>query len=84
MLRGKLRAFDYFIFLNSSVRGPFYPSYMPSNWQWTDAFVQLFRGDVGIVASSITCLPSADAGGYGPKVRVVEIFRILECVAKEC
>ena len=28
----------HFIFLNSSVRGPFVPMFMPTGWQWTLAF----------------------------------------------
>ena len=27
-----------FIFLNSSARGPFLPTYLPEGWHWTDAF----------------------------------------------
>ena len=61
------RRYKYFIFLNSSVRGPFYPSYMPLEWQWTMAYIQRFTGDVRLVSSSIVCLPKVDAGGYGPK-----------------
>lgn len=59
--------YQYFIFLNSSVRGPFYPSYMPEGWQWTMAYTQRFKPDVRLVSSSIVCLPSIDAGGYGAK-----------------
>ena len=36
--RGTDRKYKYFLFLNSSVRGPFYPAYMPATWQWTHAF----------------------------------------------
>lgn len=37
-MKGTAKAYRYFIFLNSSVRGPFYPSYMPPDWQWTQAY----------------------------------------------
>ena len=66
--KGRYRKYRYFIFLNSSVRGPFYPSYMPSSWQWTRAFTDRLSGDVKGVSSSLVCLPSVDAGGYGPKM----------------
>ena len=66
------RAYRYFIFLNSSVRGPFFPSYMPLHWQWTDAFTERLDADTKIVSSSLVCLPSVDAGGHGPKV--VDVF----------
>ena len=35
---GSYKKYKHFIFLNSSVRGPFYPTYMPLGWQWTMAF----------------------------------------------
>ena len=66
---GRLKAYQFFIFLNSSVRGPFFPSYMPKHWQWPDAFVDRLSPEVKIVASSLVCLPAVDAGGLGPKVR---------------
>ena len=66
--KNQYKRYKYFIFLNSSVRGPFYPSYMPMGWQWTMAYTQRFKGDVKLVSSSIVCLPKVDAGGYGPKV----------------
>ena len=60
----------YYVFLNSSVRGPFYPSYMPAGWHWPRAFTDRLRGRVKVVASSLVCLPEVDAGGFGPKVRL--------------
>lgn len=56
------------MFLNSSVRGPFVPSYMPATWQWHQAFTQRLQGDVVGVCSSLVCLPDMDAGGPGPKM----------------
>lgn len=63
----RLKKFKYFIFLNSSVRGPFLPSYMPANWQWTNAFVDALQRGNALAACSIVCLPSIDAGGPGPR-----------------
>ncbi len=34
------RRYKYFILLNSSTKGPFYPSYMPYGWHWTHAFLE--------------------------------------------
>ena len=92
------------IFLNSSARGPFLPTYLPEGWQWTDAFSRdldeeeeeetaveeegeeetseekrsKLRGTtvekkgekkkVALVGAALTCLPSVDAGGPGPRV----------------
>ena len=64
-----LRRYRFFMFLNSSVRGPFYPSYQPQGWAWTRAFTDRLSADVKVVASSIVCLPEVDAGGFGPKAR---------------
>ena len=64
-----IRRYRYFMFLNSSVRGPFYPSYQPRGWSWPRAFTDRLGADVKVVASSIVCLPQMDAGGLGPKAR---------------
>lgn len=66
--RNRLEKYKYFFLLNSSIRGPFFPSYMPPGWQWTQAFTDRLRNSVGVVSSSIVCLPEVDAGGYGPKL----------------
>lgn len=60
--------FDFYIFLNCGVIGPLVPSYMPRSWHWSSAFTDKIRGDVGLVGTSIVCLPPTDAGGYGPSV----------------
>lgn len=67
-MHDKLRLYAYFIFLNSSVRGPFYPAYMPPGWAWTRAYLDRFVDDVRAVSSSLVCLPPEDAGGYGAKL----------------
>lgn len=41
---------------------------MPHGWTWTQAYTDLFHEGVGVVSSSLVCLPQVDAGGYGPKV----------------
>ena len=46
------------------------------NWHWTRAFLDRlknkdqgdFRGEVGLVGTTIVCLPHEDLGGFGPKV----------------
>jgi len=62
--------YRFFIFLNSSVRGPFIPSYLPAGWHWPRAFTDRLSEDVKIAASSIVCLPGVDIGGLGPRARV--------------
>ena len=60
--------YDAFVFLNDGVTGPIAPSYMPHDWHWVIAFVERLRGGVGLVGTSIVCLPKEDKGGLGPKV----------------
>lgn len=64
----QFKLYKYFILLNSSVRGPFVPAYMPNLWQWPNAYIDRLVGDVKAVSSSLVCLPSADLGGFGPKL----------------
>lgn len=51
----KFIGFDAFIFINSSVRGPFLPNYMTQNWD--EIFTSRLSKYVGIVGSSINLLP---------------------------
>lgn len=64
----KLKSYKYFIFLNSSIKGPFFPAWVPASWQWTDAFTDRLTDTVKAVGSSLTCLPERDPGGPGPKL----------------
>lgn len=65
---GTYPSYKYFIFLNSSVKGPFNPIYMPGSWQWTMAYTDPLKGDVKAVGATIVCLPASDGGGLGPKI----------------
>jgi hypothetical protein len=60
--------FDNFVFLNSSVIGPFLPSYFPQGQHWTTVLTSRLNEQVKLAGPSIVCLPRTDAGGYGPKV----------------
>lgn len=48
--------YDYFIFVNSSVRGPFLPPYAVNDKSWFEYFIDLFSEDAGIVGVSINIL----------------------------
>lgn len=67
--RRRLGKYSYFIFLNSSVKGPYLPPWVPPGWHWTHPFLERFR-DPGVraVGSSLVCLPDSDAGGPGPRL----------------
>ena len=59
-------SYRYYMFLNSSVKGPLLPKYFTGHW--TDPFTSLIRGKVKAVGSSIACLPDIDAGTPLPLV----------------
>lgn len=63
---GQYATFSYFIFLNSSTRGPYYPKYYDHSW-WT-AYTRLIHKEVVAVGSSLVCLPDIDPGGPGPRL----------------
>lgn len=48
--------YQYFIFLNTSVRGPFLPRYV--KMKWYEAFTDLLHGDVKLAGSTINVLNS--------------------------
>lgn len=60
--------YDAYIFLNCGVTGPFLSTFMPSEWHWVRAFTDKLCNRVGVVGTSIVCLPASDEGGMGPKV----------------
>lgn len=51
-----IKKYKYFIFLNTSVRGPFVPIY--ANVKWYKAFTNLIKGNVKLVGTTINILNS--------------------------
>ena len=49
--------YDFYLFINSSVRGPFLPAYC--NQEWTNLFIERLSYGVGIVGSAISITPSS-------------------------
>lgn len=47
--------YDYFIFLNTSVRGPF----LLYNYTWQNAFIEMITGDVKLVGTTINVHPES-------------------------
>lgn len=74
------RQYDYYMFVNTSCRGPFLPPYAQRNMIWTDAFVQLLQqGDgVKLVGPTINVLE------LNPSLATVQTFMFAmdaECMA---
>ncbi|GIM10518.1 hypothetical protein Vretimale_14187 [Volvox reticuliferus] len=40
---GGISRYRYFILINSSAKGPYYPAYLPTWWHWTHAFLERFQ-----------------------------------------
>jgi len=51
--------YDFVFFINSSVRGPYIPSYMTENW--TSYFTKHLSDEVGLVGVAINILPKHDS-----------------------
>lgn len=50
-----IRKYKYFIFMNSSVRGPFLPSYVRGKVRWEDLFISKLNSEVKLVGPTINC-----------------------------
>lgn len=53
---GLWQQYDFYLFINSSVRGPFLPTYCKHDW--AKLFIEQFTDGVGIVGSAISITPS--------------------------
>jgi len=58
--RGK---YKYFVFLNSSLRGPFMPKWTPENFHFTDVLVNRMRENenLKLMGAYISCLPEVES-----------------------
>lgn len=65
-------SYSYYIFLNSSVKGPLLPKYFLGHW--SQPYTNRIVGNVKAVGSSIVCLPDVDAGA-----RITILAKCLRC-----
>lgn len=56
-----VQQYDYFVVVDSQVRGPFLPAYV-SDFHWTEAFTRKLVDDVKMVGSIISCEGAAKDG----------------------
>ena len=61
-VQGSMKNYKYFVFINSSLRGPFMPKWTPRDFHFTKVLTGFFREDqrVKLVGSYITCLPAIE------------------------
>ena len=50
-----IKNYKYFIFINSSVRGPFLPNYL--NYNWSHSFISLLEKNVHLAGTTINIIP---------------------------
>lgn len=55
--RGLLSNYSYFIFINSSVKGPFMPAWIPPEWHWTAAYLEAFQPPTTTLSGTAGRLP---------------------------
>ena len=55
-LKGTLAMYAHIVFLNASCRGPFFPTYVPGDFQWWRAFTDLLNEEVRLVGPTINPL----------------------------
>lgn len=67
LLGKKISRYSYFIWLNSSVRGPFLPSYLDGKYHWTRAFTDKLNDRTKLVGSTISC---GMAGDHPPSLHI--------------
>lgn len=53
------RRYRFFVWVNSSVRGPFLPAYLHGAMHWTEALTRKITESVKLVGATINC-----GGGY--------------------
>ena len=59
--------YGYFVFINSSLRGPFMPKWTPRSFHFTDTLVQMLHSpDVHLAASYISCMAAEFEPIAGP------------------
>ena len=60
--RGSMHTYAYFVFVNSSLRGPFMPKWTPPGFHFTNVLTGFFRENpkVKLAGSYITCLPEVE------------------------
>lgn len=57
--------YKYVLFINSSVRGPYLPSYWPQSVHWTRVFTDRINDKVKLVGPTISCEGGQLADSYG-------------------
>lgn len=57
-IKSLCQEYHYYYFINSSMRGPFYPQYYHGTW--TEIYGELFRPDVPLVGTTINVLSGTD------------------------
>jgi hypothetical protein len=69
---GALRTYSHFVWINSSVRGPFLPAYLEASYHWTRAFTSKIDHRIKLVGSTLSC----GASGEHPPTLHVQSYAV--------
>ena len=58
----RMHRFRYFLFLNSSIRGPYLPVYVRGKVRWEDLFIAKLNQEVKLVGATISCEAATNDG----------------------
>ena len=60
--------FNYYIFMNCGVVGPFIPPSFPKNLHWSTIFTSRIIDDIKLVGTTVSCLSLTIGDFHGPKI----------------
>ncbi len=60
--------YDYFLFMNCGVIGPFLPKYYPKNMSWTNIFTDNLTDKIKLFGTSMVCFEYNAVTGQGPHI----------------
>jgi hypothetical protein len=79
-MAAKNRTFQQYIFINSSVRGPFRPAYANNEqWDWVAAFTSKFSSKVKLIGTSINCF-----SGIQDQLHLQSMILAMDAEGYEC
>lgn len=76
------KRYDYYVFVNCSVRGPFLPPYTRAYFRWYQPLLDLLKGSTKLVGSTINYQPPShafDSHRYSPHVQSYCFAMDAEC-----
>jgi hypothetical protein len=83
-IKSMTKQYDYYFFLNGSVRGPFMPSYTYKSMSWIDAYLNLFKDNIKLVGSTINALVPNYHSAFKRDKFMPHVQSCIFCMDHEC